>query len=269
MEINPIGLIRSKIKYSKRVLVGIPTTGTVRMEWVLARYGQTIPANWSQVDMIQWLNPFSPIDFLVAEARNVICDLAIKQNFEWIFFIDHDTILPPGTLIKMNDYMMENRFPVVSGLYFTRSVPSEPLIYRGRGNSYFSNWYFGDKVFVDGLPMGCTLINVNIIRELAKISDEYVVNGQKIKRIFITPGFEYFDPEVNEWMKGIGTEDLEWCDRIIENKIIQKLGYEVSDQDNPFLIDTSISCTHIDQNGIQYPSQGEHLKFILPSEQRI
>lgn len=261
MEINPTGLIRSKIKYTKRVLVGIPTTGSVRMEWVLARYGQTIPANWSNVDMVQWLNPFVPIGFLVADARNVICDIAIKQNFEWIFFIDHDTVLPPGTLIKLNEYMMEDKYPALSGLYFTRSVPSEPLIYRGRGNSYFPGWKIGDKVMVDGIPMGCTIINVKLIKELAKISEEYNIQGSVIKRIFHTPGYEYFDPETQEWMRGIGTEDLEWCDRVMENKIIQKAGYEVKDEANPFLIDTGIFCSHIDPNGIQYPSKGEHLKF--------
>ncbi len=46
----------------------------------------------------------------------------------------------------------------ITGLLFlsanatSESVPAEPLIYRGRGNSHFKKWKLGDKVWVDGVP---------------------------------------------------------------------------------------------------------------------
>jgi hypothetical protein len=42
--------------------------------------------------------------------------------------------------------MHQGDIPMLSGLYFTKSLPAEPLIYRGRGNSYYKKWKFGDKV---------------------------------------------------------------------------------------------------------------------------
>ena len=65
-------LIPNTMKSTKRILVGIPTTGNVRMEWVMSRFGRVIPCNWSQTDSLQWLDQYSPIDFLVADARNVL-----------------------------------------------------------------------------------------------------------------------------------------------------------------------------------------------------
>ena len=76
-----------------RIMIGIPLTGNVRAEWMLARYGQVIPCNWSQVDCIRFLDQWSPMGFSVADARNVIATAFVEQGFEWLFFIDHDTIL--------------------------------------------------------------------------------------------------------------------------------------------------------------------------------
>src|SRR5512139_646559 len=129
---------------TNRIIVGIPMTGTLRSEWVLARYGQIIPCNWSVSDCIMWLDQYSPLRYSVADARNMIVDQAIKGDFEWLLFIDHDVILPPKTLIRLNDYMLAGDTPIVNGLYFTKSVPAEPLIYKGRGNSYFTDWHLGD-----------------------------------------------------------------------------------------------------------------------------
>lgn len=247
---------------SHRMLVGIPMTGLLRAEWVLARYGQVIPCNWSQTDCIQWLDQFSPIGFLVADARNVIATECVEGDFEWLFFIDHDTILPPTTILKWNERMLKGDIPVWSGLYFSKSVPSEPLVYRGRGNSYYTGWKLGDEVWVDGIPMGCTMIHGSILKALYDESEEYEVRGKKIRKIFETPSRTWYDPEKLGWFNAVGTEDLEWCTRIMQNDIFTKAGWpEYQEKEFPFLIDTGIFCKHIDFNGVQYPSRGEEQEF--------
>jgi len=168
----------------QRIMVGIPMTGLLRSEWVMARYSQVVPCNWGQVDVIRWLDPHSPLGYAVADARNIVADEALKGNFEWLFFIDHDVVLPMGTILKINEYMIKPQAPIVSGLYFTKSVPSEPLIYRKRGTGYYANWKMGDKVWVDGTPMGCTLIDVKLLKAVADEVEEYIVEGRKVKRIF-------------------------------------------------------------------------------------
>jgi len=160
-------------KVSKRIMVGIPMTGLLRAEWVFARYNQTIPCNWSQVDSIQWISTEAPLRYLVADARNVVVQKFIENEYEWLFFIDHDVVLPPATVLTWNERMRKCDVPVWSGLYFSKSVPAEPLIYRGRGNSYYDKWKMGDEVWCDGIPMGCTMIHNSILKTLYKESEEY------------------------------------------------------------------------------------------------
>jgi hypothetical protein len=50
-------------KWQNRVLIGTPTTGNVRMEWVHARYAQIIPTAWSQVEYSQWMSAYMPLEY--------------------------------------------------------------------------------------------------------------------------------------------------------------------------------------------------------------
>lgn len=257
-------IVGNTMKSAHRVMVAIPTTGLVRMEWVLARYGQVIPCNWSQTDAIQWLDSYSPVDFLVADARNICVHQCLENGFDWLFFIDHDTVIPPFAILKMNERMLEGKVPVWSGLYFTKSKPSEPLIYRGRGTGYYKDWKFGDQVWVDGIPMGCTMIHKSILKAMSVESPEYEVRpGYVVKKVFETPARIWYDPEGRNWYTATGTEDLEWCSRIMDQGIFKKAGWpEYEGKEFPFLIDTTLFCRHIDNDGVQYPAHGEELEFL-------
>lgn len=261
-------VIGNSRKTFHRVMVGIPTTGLVRMEWVISRYGQVIPCNWSQTDTLQWLDQHSPIDFLVADARNICVHHCLNQGFEWLFFIDHDTVMPPFTILAMNERMLKGEIPLWSGLYFTKSKPSEPLLYRGSGTGYYTDWKLGDKVWVDGLPMGCTMIHHSLLVELAKQAEPYEVRpGMTIRKIFETPAKVWFDPELRSWFTYTGTEDLQFCSDILEKGILKKAGWdEVAEKEYPFLVDTNLFCRHIDQNGTQYPLNGEEFEFMTDKQ---
>ena len=252
-----------------RIMIGIPMTGTLRAEWVLARYGQVIPCNWSQSESIQWIDQFSPINFLVADARNIIANEMVVRNFEWLLFIDHDVIVPPDLFLKMNDYMVKGDVPVVSGLYFTKSIPSEPLIYRGNGSSYYKDWTMGDKVWVSGIPMGCTLIHGSILKAIYEEIENTTIGGRLLKKIFETPSKVWQDPETFSWYTSTGTEDLAWCQYVRTHKIFEKAGWpEYEKKEFPFLLDTSLFCTHIDESGRKFPMVGEEKMFYLLLKER-
>lgn len=248
---------------TNRILIGVPMTGLLRSEWVLARYGQVIPTNWSASDCIMWLDQYSPLRFSVADARNLIVTQAIQAESEWLFFIDHDTILPPVTLLRMNEYMLAGEPPILSGLYFTKSVPAEPLIYRGRGTGHYRGWKFGDKVWCDGHGMGCTLIHGSILKAVWDISEEYLVRGVRCRKVFESPAKSYIDPETGGWHSATGTEDLFFLHRIIDNDLLAKAGWKkYAKKKYPFLVDTSIFCKHIDWNGVQYPFAQDEVVFL-------
>lgn len=250
LEQNP-----EKMAWNKRVLIFTPTTGNVRMEWVNARFGQIIPTNWSFVQLQQFLIPYVPIEYQLADAQNLMAKKVVEEDVDWIIYIEHDNIVPEDLFVRFNEYINEKTHPVVSGLYFTKSEPSEPILYRGRGNSYFSDWKLGDKVMVDGVPFGCRLEDANLVKEAWKDSPEYMVGSQLTRRVFDQPAKVWYDPEKGGMSTKFGTTDLAWCTRIMEDKLLEKCGWdEFQKMENPFLVDTTIFVRHIDMNGRIFPS---------------
>lgn len=267
-------ILTNSMPHKNRLCIGIPMTGVVRTEWMLARYGQIIPTNWSQIEAIHFVDTFAPMGFLVADARNMVVKKAIQEKMEWLLFIDHDTIIPPDCFVRMNDYMREGKYPVVAGVYWTRSSPAEPLIYRGRGNSFFDKWRVGDKVMVDGIPMGCTLISGKLLQAMWDEAPEYQVGRDITRRVFQTPNTIYVDPKTGALHARTGTEDLDWCEQVMDKKkkFLVKAGFpKFQDMKYPFLMDTNLACYHIDISGVKYPQNidlmaqrhaNKHPKFI-------
>ena len=242
--------------YINRILIATPTQGLVRMEWVLARHGQVIPMNWSMVQYAQFMSSFVPLRYSVPDAQNLIVQEAIKGDFEWVLFLEDDTMPPPDAFIRFNKYMREGKVPIISGLYFSRSQPSEPLVFRGRGTSVYWDWKFGDKVWVDGVPTGMLLVHMSIMKALYKESPEYNVggSGMRARKVFAKPQKMWVTPE-GHFNTLSGTTDLEWCTRVMDEGIFEKAGWpEYQRKQHPFLVDTGIFCFHIDRHtGVQYP----------------
>jgi hypothetical protein len=251
-------IVDSKVKnVQNRLLVGTPTLGLIRMEWAAARYGQVIPSNWSKVDMTQYMNSFIPMRYSVADGQNLIVQEAVNKGYEWLLFIEDDTVPPPDAFIRFNEYMREGKYPVVSGLYFTRSVPAEPMVYRGRGNSYFTEWKLGEKVMVDGVPTGMLLIDMRLMRAVWEDSPEYLAGGYKVRRVFQTPAKTWFNEEKGSQEMLVGTSDLDWCKRVIDGGYLEEHWPELSKEEYPFVIDTALNCMHIDRSdGTQFPVGG-------------
>lgn len=240
--------------YTNRLLIATPTTGNVRVEWVQARYGQIIPTNWSMVQMLQFMNSYIPLRYQVADAQNLIVREMIERNYEWLLLLEHDVVIPPDCFIRLNEYMRDRTAPVVSGLYYTRSRPSEPIIYRGRGTSYYADWKQGDKVWADGVPTGILLVHGSILKAMWEESEEYMLGNIKVRRVFDTPRALWIDPETGSFNTTSGTSDLDWCTRVMMGNYFVKAGWPQYQQMRwPFLVDTNLKCAHINPNGEQFP----------------
>jgi hypothetical protein len=247
-------------KYS--IFVGTPTLGLVRIEWALSRFGQVVPCNFSLK------TGFVPFGYSVADAQNLIVRKFIEENCEWLFIVEEDNILPSDCFLRLNDYMRSKEVPIVSGLYTTKSIPSEPMVYRGRGNSYFTDWKIGDKVWVDAVPTGCILIHRSILEYLWNNSPEYKAGDQVTRRVFYTPEVSWFDPEKGT-NNAVGTSDMEFCARVIMDNVFEKTGWsKFSKMQYPFLIDTNIFTYHILPSGQTYPSPQELEYWKLDPKKR-
>lgn len=256
-------------KYTQRVLVATPTLGLVRMEWVGARYNQVIPTNWSKTDMMQYLNSYIPLRYTVADAQNLSVQACLDGGFEWLMFIEDDTMPPVDGFQRFTEYMDKADIPVVSGLYFTRSVPPEPMVYRGRGNHYFRDWKLEDKIWVDGVPTGMLIIHANLLKVMYDDSPEYnILHTQgHARRVFNAPAQSWFNEEKGAQEALIGTSDLDFCTRVIKGDYLTKAGFpEIAKKKYPFLIDTNIYAKHIEKDGTQFPI--EFPKEFLPDDKR-
>lgn len=238
-----------------RLLIVTPTLGKVRVEWAINRYNQVIPCNWTATSYSIGARELVPMYYLVADAQNLAVKAMIEGNYEWLLLWEDDTIAPIDAFCKLNQYIMEGDFPVVSGLYFLKGINPEPIMYRGRGNSAFQDWKLGDRVMCDGVPTGFLLIHGSVLRLMWEESEVYkTIGGIETRRVFETPSKVFFDPTgTPQTMRG--TSDLYWCTRVINEKVLERAGWtKFKDEPNPFLVDTNIFCMHIDfDTGIQYP----------------
>lgn len=247
------------------VFIGTPSTGLIRMEWAMARWGQIIPCNWGYKQAIHWIPSVAPLNFLVADAQNLITKKFLEEgNSEWMFLIEQDNLLPYDCFIRMNEYMRNKTIPIVSALYFTKSVPSEPMVYRGRSNSYYTDWKIGDKVWCDAIPTGCLVIHRSILEVLWNESEPYLCGmpSQETRRVFNLPEFAWQNPG-RGWETASGTTDMEFCSRCIIEDIFKKAGWpSIQKKKYPFLVDTGIFVGHIDNDGRVYPSELEKKKWM-------
>ena len=56
--------------WKKTICIAVPATGLVRIEWMMARFGQIVPCNWRNGDIFKFYNQCSPLGWAVADARN-------------------------------------------------------------------------------------------------------------------------------------------------------------------------------------------------------
>lgn len=249
--------------YRHRMLIGTASTGVIRMEWADRRFHQVVPPNWSMVDFVQYVNGFIAMRYQVSDAQNLIVRAFMEGgDFEWLFLLEHDVLLPNNALVLLDEWMERADTPVVSGLYYTRSRPSEPLIYRGRGTRYYgqnNEWKLGDLVWCDGVPTGALLIHRSILEVMWNESEEYGIrnpNGRQenTRRVFDHPRKSWYDPETHQYQAVTGTTDLHWCRRVIDDNIFEKAGWpEFQKEKWPFVVDTRLFCGHINIDGEQFP----------------
>lgn len=243
--------------YRSRIMLGTPTLGLIRIEWHEAMASLIIPCAWS------W-QLCTPKGFLVDDAQNLICKSALDGGVEWVFFVEDDTAPPPDALLRLNEHLRaaanrETGQPIVSGLYRLKGGSGEPLMYRGIAQGAYWDWKPGDQVWVRGVPTGCLLVHMSLIKILWDESPEYTVKtvgGEvTLRRVFENPRRFEYHPESHTYATVSGTSDLAFCERVIKDDVLRRAGWlgAADRAPNCFLVDTRIACGHLDrETGIAY-----------------
>ena len=186
----------------KKILIAVPC-----MDMVHATFAQSL-ASLNKVG--QCAVAFNACS-LIYDSRNKLAAKAMKDEFDYVLWLDSDMVFSPDILEKL----VADDKDIVSGLYFRRSHPYSPVIYKDSelkdGRLVWSDYtdYPKEELFkVAGAGFGCVLMKTDVIFDMAgKFGD------------WFTPLYS-------------SGEDLAFCYRARE------LGYEI-------WCDSRIKCGHM------------------------
>lgn len=206
-------------------VVGVPTFGQVSIDWAL---------NFHMIGagLAVYVAYSTPKNKRVDVAKNEICQQAVDQNADWVFFLDDDVIPPSNVLMKC----IKNAFgppylDIINGVYFSKSEPPMPLMFRGDMKGSVWNWHVGDLIKIDAAGMGCTFIKTKVLKEIK----------EKVGGPWFSVDYTYNPNDPNDFpAPSIGaTEDLYFY------KKARECGFQT-------WADTSIQCVHEDRKNNLY-----------------
>lgn len=198
------------------ILIGIPTYGMLRSEWVRAKQMLGHPLGTNSIEV--WDDRPVPID----QKRNDLVRQALESGAQNLFFLGDDVIPPPNTLKQFLAHRRRG-YRVITGVYWSKEAPPQPYIWRGLLEGAFYDWHVGDFIQIDWSGCDCLMVDVNVLREL------------KYPWFFLNYGFGPGQP----LPPGSGTtEDLWFFTQL------KRLGI-------PLWCDTSVQCLHMDRDSGQ------------------
>lgn len=191
-------------KLKSIVLIVMPSFGQIDTDIVLNLLTQVPP-------IFKNFAYYFPRNMTVAEARNEAFKLALELDAEYVFFRDYDVVAPLNSL----GLLLARDHPLVGGLYYSKEFPPWPLTMKN--GTVTTDWKFGETVECDVIGMGCTLIKVDLFRDMPPPWFATLSGVTEDKNVT----FRH-------------TEDTYFCRRVIAEKGI-----------HPY-IDTALNCVHID-----------------------
>jgi hypothetical protein len=196
------------------VFVAVPSlSGRVSTRWVSSMQSLQPPLN---TQLLQ--QGFAPHQDL-ADARNALAFVALRQGFSHLLFLDDDVLPPIDSLSRLHSH---NR-PLVSALVYARRAVSTPVAWPAKGAGVIQEWNPGDLINVLAHGMALTLIDTRLLEHMR-------VALQLPEKAGVPKWFAYEAPGVN-W-----GEDAVFCERAVS------LGYQPC-------VDTGVFAWHEHEDG--------------------
>jgi len=158
-----------------------------------------------------------PYGMTIPDARNYVVKKAIDEEYDFIFFVDDDCIIPRNALVQLIHHMKDEKVGMAGGFYYKKYLPLESVgMHVNEKNQPVSidDYKIGDLIHDTlVLPSGCTVIRVDMLKKLeAPWYKTITVNNR---------------PTL--------TEDSYLCSKVQQSD----LGYDI-------ITDTGIQCIHVD-----------------------
>ena len=196
------------------LMIGVPLSGNLLVpDWAFAFHALTPPMNYNlRYGYVKNL----PVD----QARNTLIQMALKDNCEFIFFVDED-VTPPNHALRQLLFTARHypKAAIIGGIYCHKDPPAAPMVFRGNGAGPYWDWKIGELFDVTGIGMGCTLIRTEVLKDID--SPWFVTVDDSSKHLDGINSSE-------QW-----TEDLYFCQKV------RKAGWDI-------MADASVICEHWD-----------------------
>lgn len=144
-------------KHGINVVIGIPSFGEVSTYFMQSVKGQQFPLVSSSMDCIVLNKP-------IADARNEIVQFALDNDANYIYWLDDDVIAPGDSFLKLWKHQKD----IINGVYWSKSNPPMPLLFRGHLEAPYLNWHVGDLIEIDAAGNGLTLVKTDVYRKIEK-----------------------------------------------------------------------------------------------------
>jgi len=105
----------------------------------------------------------------VGQAKEKLVEQALAHNVQWLFFVDDDVLIPPDALMKMiQRWKQDDKYQIQNGVYWSKSEPPQPLIFKGSFEGSYWNWHVGDLIEADAAGAGCTFVSADVFKNMPK-----------------------------------------------------------------------------------------------------
>lgn len=148
------------------IVVGIPSFGMVPIEFLIAFGRLQMPVNGlSQIITTKGLE--------VGHARNYIVEqiMNMKERPPFMLFLGDDMLPPWDGVIRLYEKMEEEKWDVLTGLYYIKQEPPVPLTWRDDHVGRLlpkRDYELGECLWVDVTGLDFTMIRMSIFDEIEK-----------------------------------------------------------------------------------------------------
>jgi hypothetical protein len=146
-------------KYNLGVVIGIPSRGTIDSRFLthMLNFQMRLPTGISY-------KYCCPRGLPVDKARTKIVEYALEKDSKYIMFIDDDTFVPAGAIGKM----MSADKDAISGIVWTKRVPSEPVIFEEVEIGPYFGFPIGEVFPIYAAGLACVLVKTDVFRRMKR-----------------------------------------------------------------------------------------------------
>lgn len=149
-----------------KVMIAVPC-----MDQIPARFAQSL-AMLQRPEGCEIIVGFQ-VGSLVYSSRNTLAKNAVKEEADYVLWLDSDMVFPPDFLIRMLAVLKEKKLDFLSALYFRRNPPYSPVLFdlldvTETGCDFNGLEKVPEEIFeVKGCGFGGVLMDTSVIIDVA------------------------------------------------------------------------------------------------------